>query len=72
MPTSVAETAIYSESDGVVDWRYCKTDRTGADFQVSGTHLGMAFNPSAYCIIAERLAEAGRAGMKTKRTGEHL
>ena len=70
MPTSVAETAIYSESDGVVDWRYCKTDRPGADFQVSGTHLGMAFNPSAYCIMAERLAQAGREGTKAKRTVE--
>lgn len=26
MPVSVSETAIYSEGDGVVDWRYCKTD----------------------------------------------
>ena len=58
MPASVTETAVYSESDGVVDWRYCKTDRAEADFSVSGTHLGMVFNPSAYSIIAERLAKA--------------
>jgi len=72
MPASVAETAIYSESDGVVDWRYCKTDRPEADFQVSGTHIGMVFNPSAYSIIAERLAQARREGTKTKRMGEQL
>jgi pimeloyl-ACP methyl ester carboxylesterase len=72
MPVSVAETAIYSESDGVVDWRYCKTDRPEADFPVSGTHLGMVFNPSAYSIIAERLAQAGREATRTKRTGERL
>ena len=72
MPASVAETAIYSESDGVVDWRYCKTDRPEADFAVSGTHLGMAFNPSAYSIIAGRLAQAGREATRTKRTGEEL
>jgi triacylglycerol esterase/lipase EstA (alpha/beta hydrolase family) len=58
MPASVAETAVYSESDGVVDWRYCKTDRPGVDFSVSGTHVGMVFNPSVYGIVAERLAKA--------------
>jgi len=58
MPASVAETAIYSEGDGVVDWRYCKTDRPDADFRVSGTHIGLVFNPSAYSIIAKRLARA--------------
>ena len=58
MPASVCETAVYSESDGVVDWRYCKTDRPEADFSVSGTHLGLVFNPSAYSIIADRLAQA--------------
>jgi len=47
MPESVAETAVYSEGDGVVDWRYCKTDRPEADFPVSGTHIGLVFNPSA-------------------------
>ena len=59
MPASVAETAVYSESDGVVDWHYCKTDRPDADFEVSGTHIGLVFNPSVYSIIAERLAQVG-------------
>jgi triacylglycerol lipase len=67
MPASVAETAIYSESDGVVDWRYCKTDRSDADFRVSGTHIGLAFNPSAYSVIAERLAQAGSEATKRSR-----
>jgi pimeloyl-ACP methyl ester carboxylesterase len=66
MPVSVAETAVYSEDDGVVDWRYCKTDRPGADFRVSGTHLGLVFNLSAYSIIAERLAQAGPQAGKRK------
>jgi triacylglycerol lipase len=58
MPRSVGETAVYSEDDGVVDWRYCKTDRPEADFAVSGTHIGLVFNPSVYGVIAERLASA--------------
>lgn len=56
MPPSVAETAIYSEGDGVVDWRYCKTDRPEVDFSVSGTHIGLVYNAFVYAIIAERLA----------------
>jgi len=59
MPAAVSETAVYSEGDGVVDWRYCKTDRAESDFSVSGTHLGLVFNPSVYSIVAERLAMAG-------------
>ncbi len=58
MPGSVAETAVYSEGDGVVDWRYCKTDRPESDFSVSGTHVGLVFNPSVYGIVAERLASS--------------
>jgi triacylglycerol lipase len=67
MPASVAETAIYSESDGVVDWRYCKTDRAEADFPVSGTHVGLVYNPSAYSIIAERLAQASTEATKRSK-----
>jgi pimeloyl-ACP methyl ester carboxylesterase len=58
MPAPVLQTAIFTESDGVVDWRYCKTDCAAADFSVSGTHVGLAFNPSAYSVIAKRLEEA--------------
>ncbi len=62
MPDTVAETAIYSEGDGVVDWRYCKTDRPEADVSVSGTHIGLVYNASVYAIIAERLARASSEG----------
>ena len=56
IPDSVVETAIYTRNDGIVDWRYCMTKRPEADFEVPGTHIGMAFNPAAYSIIAERMA----------------
>ncbi len=58
MPESIVETAVYTRNDGVVDWRYCGTGDDDADFEVSGTHVGLVFNPSAYIIIAERLHEA--------------
>ncbi len=57
VPASVVETAVYTEEDGVVDWRYCRTDHPEADFSVSGTHIGLAFNPSVYAIVADRLAQ---------------
>jgi len=56
LPASVMETAIYTQDDGVVDWRYCRTGKPAADFEVPGTHIGLVFNASAYRIIATRLA----------------
>jgi pimeloyl-ACP methyl ester carboxylesterase len=58
IPNSVLETAVYTRNDGVVDWQCCITRKAKCDFEVAGTHIGMAFNPSAYTIIAERLAQA--------------
>jgi len=66
MPPSVFETAVYTPHDGVVDWRYCKTDNAENDFQVSGTHIGLVFNPSVYSIIANRLAQTHCAENKLK------
>jgi triacylglycerol lipase len=58
VPDSLFETAIYTRDDGIVDWRYCRTMNPELDFEVPGTHIGMAFNPAAYAIVAERLARA--------------
>jgi pimeloyl-ACP methyl ester carboxylesterase len=60
MPGSIFQTAVYSRSDGFVDWRYCTTGVDSNDFEVAGTHIGLAFNPVAYGIIGDRLAEARR------------
>jgi hypothetical protein len=59
-PDSVSQTAIYSRTDGFVDWRYCVTGEPACDFEVAGTHVGMAFNPDAYRVIAERLRRGRR------------
>ena len=58
IPDSMMETAIYTRDDGIVDWRYCMTKNPDVDFEVPGTHVGMAFNPAAYAIVAKRLAMA--------------
>jgi triacylglycerol lipase len=58
VPDSMLQTAIYTRHDGIVDWRYCMTRNPEVDFEVPGTHVGMAFNPLAYSIVADRLAMA--------------
>jgi pimeloyl-ACP methyl ester carboxylesterase len=58
VPASMVETAIFTRHDGVVDWRYCMTMHPDVDVEVPGTHIGMAFNPAAYAVVAERLAGA--------------
>ncbi|HVO63500.1 MAG TPA: alpha/beta fold hydrolase [Terriglobales bacterium] len=58
VPNSIVQTAIYTRSDGIVDWRYCLTGLDGCDFEVPGTHIGLSFNASAYSIVANRLALA--------------
>ncbi len=58
LPPTVFQTALYTRTDGIVDWTYCVTGNPEFDFEVPGSHLGLAFNPTVYHLIAERLAEA--------------
>ena len=58
MCCSIMQTAIYTRTDGIADWRYCTTGDCDSDFEVPGTHIGLAFNASAYAVIARRLAQA--------------
>ncbi len=55
-PRSVRQTAIYTKSDGIMDWRVCRTGLPGVDFEVSSTHIGLVFNPLVYSVVAQRLA----------------
>jgi pimeloyl-ACP methyl ester carboxylesterase len=50
--------AIYSRSDGVVDWRSCMEADPALNDEVDSTHLGMAFHPGVYRALARRLAQA--------------
>ena len=57
-PRSVPQLALYTRSDGVVDWRCCINELgDGSDVEVPGTHVGLAFNPQVYRHIANFLAE---------------
>jgi triacylglycerol lipase len=54
--------AIYTKTDGVVDWHKCISDRPDDNHEVRGTHIGLAFNPEVYRLIAANLHGKGRAG----------
>ena len=56
LPKSVRQTAIYTKSDGILDWRVCRTGDPKIDIEVSATHIGMVFSPLVYSIVAKRLA----------------
>lgn len=55
-PKSVRQTAIYTKTDGILDWHICRTGNPSVDFEVSATHIGLAFSPLVYSLVADRLA----------------
>jgi len=58
LPDSIPQTAVYTKTDGVVEWSVCITGDPTIDVEVRGTHCGLAFNAAVYRIISERLAAA--------------
>jgi triacylglycerol lipase len=54
-PSDVPITSVWSKGDGVVRWRSCVVPYARS-VQVSGSHVGLAFNRHAYRAIAEALA----------------
>jgi len=56
LPDAVPQIALFTKTDGIVAWESCVNDDPESDVEVSGTHVGLAWNPQVYRIIAERLA----------------
>lgn len=57
-PIRVPITAVYSKSDGIVEWRAC-IDRRSPNvehFRVRTTHIGLGFSPDVLGIVAATLA----------------
>lgn len=50
LPASVKATAIFSRSDGIVDWRAC-LDPDAEQVEVSSSHCGMAVNAEVYRVL---------------------
>jgi triacylglycerol lipase len=55
-PSQVPFTAIYSKGDGVVWWEACRAD-WATNVEVTGSHVGLAFNRKVYRVLADTLAE---------------
>ena len=66
-PPSVSRAAIYTPTDGVVDWRSCIEEDESLNTKVSGTHAGLAFNPQVFRRVAELLAVASRQTAKSAK-----
>jgi pimeloyl-ACP methyl ester carboxylesterase len=58
LPKDLKQTAIYTKTDGIVDWNNCISRRDHNNFEVSGTHIGLVYNFQAYKLIADRLLAA--------------
>jgi len=56
-PPEVAWTALYSRTDGIVDWRACLTPEAEL-VEVDASHLGMGVNAASYRAIAAALHTA--------------
>ncbi len=60
VPIESPVTAVFSRSDGVVDWRACidrKSPRV-EHVEVGASHVGLGFAPEVLRIVARRLAAA--------------
>lgn len=65
-PEEVAELAIYTRTDGVVDWRVCRLREAHKNTEVIGTHSGLAFNPQAFRRLAHFLAAQREAHLPAR------
>jgi pimeloyl-ACP methyl ester carboxylesterase len=60
-PASVPLTSLYSRGDGVVWWEACVVPYA-RNVEVTGSHVGLAFNRKAYAEIAQALAASSEVG----------
>jgi pimeloyl-ACP methyl ester carboxylesterase len=69
-PREVPLTSIYSKGDGVVRWRACVVDYARC-VEVTGSHVGLAFNRKVYRELAHILARdsSARAHQATAPAG---
>ncbi|MCI0546676.1 MAG: alpha/beta hydrolase [Candidatus Rokubacteria bacterium] len=62
LPVSMPRIAVYTRTDGIVDWRYCLSGDPGTDHEVPGTHIGLVWNAGVYRLIAAHLARCRDPG----------
>lgn len=73
----VPTTSIYSRSDGVVAWQGslqapCRHNPHTENVEVIASHFGIGLNPSAWWVVADRLAQAaGQWRPFERKSGVH-
>ena len=55
LPRHLKQSAVYTKSDGIVNWKSCVSRFAENNFEVTGTHIGLVYNFQVYKLIAERL-----------------
>jgi pimeloyl-ACP methyl ester carboxylesterase len=57
-PLGVPSTAVYTRTDGIVDWRATvqRPDQRSENVEVRGSHCGLGVNPAVLLVVADRLA----------------
>jgi pimeloyl-ACP methyl ester carboxylesterase len=72
-PPSLPSTSIYSEGDGIVGWQHCIdiASETTENICVPGSHTGMAHNPLALHVVADRLAQSEQDWRPFNPSGLH-
>lgn len=63
LPGNVQHAAIYTRGDGVVDWHDARENDPRRNHEVQGTHVGLVFNPRAYRVLGNILAERRFGGI---------
>lgn len=61
LPRTIRHSAIYTRTDGVVDWHDAREPNDRLNHEVGGTHTGLVFNPRAYRVLGELLAHPDAA-----------
>jgi triacylglycerol lipase len=61
LPPGVGYVALYSRTDGIVDWRSCMDPGADACVEVRASHCGMGMNADVYHAIARALRTFGAA-----------
>jgi pimeloyl-ACP methyl ester carboxylesterase len=69
MPDGVGLVAVYSRSDGIVDWRACLDPGADQHVEIGASHVGMAVSPAAWRAVAAALGRFARAEARAPKRG---
>jgi triacylglycerol lipase len=66
LPPGVGFVAVYSRTDGIVDWRACLDPSADEHVEIGASHCGMAVSRAAWRAIADSLDRFRRAEARRK------